>query len=135
MADTLLSRLSSYFEVQEGNNMCIVRSFSESDATLTKVFHTPISLTLAALETDRKIDVCPVLNVKQVYIRASNTVDVKFGSSTNTAVRLRKGENGYAMMTALMDFVHDPTPLSTTGMFVTNPNNEEVEIEFIVVGT
>ena len=132
----LVSRLSCTAEVTNGSDVRLVESFSESDPLLTQVFHTPTKTKVAALVSDKKIDLCDVLNVKIVFIKANQDFDVKLGSSTNTPIRVRKGEDGFALIALTADFVNDPNPLSTTGLFVSNPSGVvEVEMEFLISGT
>ena len=130
-----LARLSTFAEISNGADVRLTKSFSEADNILTQVFNNSTKTKIVALATDQKIDLCDVLNVKQVFISANGDFDVKLGSNTNTPVRVRKGESGFSYIGLLADFVNDPNPLSTTGLFISNPGNTDIELDFLIAGT
>lgn len=132
---SLQSRISSFIEVVSGNMMLITRSTSQSNGSLTQISSNPGDITLAGLVSDQKINLCEIINVKQIFLEVSDKaqesffINVKLGSNTNTNIPVRD------FIALTTNFVNDPDPLATTGMFVSNPNNTEVKLKVTVVGT
>lgn len=129
------SRISSFIEVANGDTLMITRSASKGDSDITQISHSPGEVTLAALVSNQKLNLCEIINVDQVFIEVYEKTDpaffinVKFGATTNTDVPVKD------FIAFTTEFVNDPDPLSTTGVFVSNPNNTEVKIKVTIVGT
>ena len=115
----LKTRCSGHLEANAGSLFTLSRTFStpgDEGDDYTKITHPPTALTLAPLATDQKVNLCQLTQVTILFIESDFPINIRIGSVTNTPVPVRS----FLLMTT--DFVNDPAPLSTTGLFISNPS-------------
>jgi len=135
----LVTRCSGYLEVHDGQLFQLIRSFSTSDQiSYDKVIHPPKRFVLSPLAVDQKILLWDITTVRMLFIETdiddithlNKQVNVKIGSSTNTNLVVV----GFLQM--LCNFVNDMDPMSTTGLFMSNPSSTTaVTVTVSAVGT
>jgi hypothetical protein len=120
MAQILLkTKCSGHLEAMEGSLFNLTRTFSTpgtEELNYTKITHPPTAIVLAPLVADQKVSLCQLTTIGMLFIESDFPVTIRIGSATNTPIPVRS----FLIMTT--DFVNDPDPLSTTGLFISNPS-------------
>lgn len=126
----LTMQLSAYLEATESNIVKLVRSLSSSNAIYTQLYHNTVEISLAPLASDQKVNLFEVIKVRTLFIESDYDITAKLGSSTNTALPIQK------FILLQTDFTADPDPLTTTGLFLSNPSSTDTAlVKISAIGT